>query len=478
MCLSLFRVPEVTGRIVILAVSLLFSACTSADSGGGSFQRPGRMTRDAGGDEEKALSVRGYHVGREAISVFIVANTTLAAIREVTVYSKLNAIVAELGAEEGDSVRSGQLLTQLDDREIRNEFEQAKIAVDQARVSVQQAEVRAQLSAAEYERAVSLFDQKLTSQQEFDQAELASRTDSLAFEESKRQLEAAESRLEAARIQMDYTRIGAPIDGVITSRLVDVGDRVNVNEALFDIQEFPPLWARIYVPEKSLPRLSLGQHANIKVETFPDRQFEGRIKMISPTVDVSSGTVKVTIEVKRPGRLLRPGMFGTVLIATETHDDAIVIPKKAVLRERDTDYVFVIQPDGLVARQEIEIGFSEEDRVEVLGGLEEGQSIVTVGQETLNTGYKVVVQTWENGVPDSSAPAVAPAARQPSQQAARGRPAAGKGQMFERLMQDPEIRKKYEAKLAEDPDLATNPQKRRAFFREIFSQSRRVPASQ
>jgi membrane fusion protein (multidrug efflux system) len=467
----------VINRILLLSASFLFCACASSQSDGGDFQRPETTKREAGGSDDRALSVRGYHVGRDAISVFIVSNTTLEAIRDVTVYSKLSAIVADLDVEEGDSVRSGQLLAQLDDREIRNELEQAEIAVEQARVGVQQAEVKAQLSAAEFDRAVSLFNQKLTSQQEFDQAELASRTDTLAFEESKRQLEAAESGLEAAKIQIDYALIGAPIAGVVTSRLVDVGDRVNVNEALFELQEFPPLWARIYVPERSLPRLSLGQHANIKVETYPERQFEGRIKMISPTVDVSSGTVKVTIEVRRPGRFLRPGMFGTVLIATETHDDAIVIPKKAVLRERDSDYVFVIQPDGSVARQEIEIGFAEEDRVEVLAGLKEEQSIVTVGQETLNTGYKVLVQAWENGPSDSPAPAVTSSPNQSPQLAAKDRPSSGRGQMFERMMQDPEIRKKYEARLAEDPSLATDPQKRRAFFREMFSQSRRVPPS-
>jgi RND family efflux transporter MFP subunit len=325
------------------------------------------------------------------------------------------------------------------------------------------------------------LEQKLISQQEFDQTALSSRTDALAADEARQQLIAAEARLEGATIQLEYTTIESPLDGVVTQRLVDIGDRVNVNEALFTVQEFPPLWARIYVPEKSLPELSVGQLATIEVETYPDKEFEGRIKMISPTIDASSGTVKVTIEVRRPGRYLRPGMFGTVLIATETHPDALVIPKKAIVRERDLNFVYVIKPDGTVSRQEIEIGLSEENRVEILSGLEEGDNIVSVGHETLNDGYLVAVKSWEGDAPESYTPPPETAERPQTQQIAEGRrgpPEGGRGRFFERLMENPEIKKKYEARLAEDPGLATDPQKRRAFVREVMPQFRQAQGGQ
>ncbi len=500
--------------LIVSLLSILILSCGSESQEGGrrgSASADGRQMGQGQGEQsaQKALSVRAFRAERRPISTYILANTTLEAIRNITVYAKLNAIVSEIRVEEGDALKKGQVLLKLDEREIRNEYDQANIALGQAELSVRQAEVKAELSAADFERAKSLYNQKLTSKQEYDQADLTSRTDVLALEDSKQQQAAATARLEAAQIQLEYTTVISPLSGIVTDRLIDVGDRVNVNEALFEMREFPPLWARIFVPEKALPQLKLGQSASIRVETYPESDFVGRIKMINPAVDASSGTVKVTIEVNRPGNLLRPGMFGTVSIATESHPNAIVIPKKSIVRERDLNYVFTIQSDDTVQRKEVEIGFSEDAWVEVLAGVEEGESIVTVGHETLNEGYPIMVQYWENDGPEVEQPArPKPPEEQPAQLArggpgageggqrgpasgdgrqrgvgagqpgASGTGGAGRGEFFERLLEDPEVRKQYEAKLKEDPELATDPQKRRAFVREVMSELRGAQRSQ
>ncbi len=487
--------------VSLLSILVLSCGSESQEGGrGGSASAGGRHPGQGQGEQsaQKALSVRAFRAEQRPISTYILSNTTLEAIRNITVYAKLNAIVSEIRVEEGDALKMGQVLLKLDEREIRNEYDQANIAVGQAELGVRQAAVRVELSAAEFERAKSLYDQKLTSKQEYDQADLTSRTDSLSFEDAKQQHAAAKTRLEAAQIQLEYTTVVSPIDGIMTDRLIDVGDRVNVNEALFSVREFPPLWARIYVPEKALPQLKLGQSASIRVETYSEREFVGRIKMINPAVDASSGTVKVTIEVNRPGSLLRPGMFGTVSIATETHPEAIVIPKKSIVRERDLSYVFTVQPDNTVQRKEVEIGFSEDAWVEVLAGLKEGEAIVTVGHETLNEGYPIMVQQWENGAPEVGQPAVPePPEEQPTQRAQRGPgvgesgqrgfgagqggprgSGGGRGEFLQRLLENPEVRKQYEAKLKEDPELATDPQKRRAFVRGVMSELRGAQQSQ
>jgi len=203
--------------------------------------------------------------------------------------------------------------------------------------------------------------------------------------------------------------------------------------------------------------------------------------MISPTVDASSGTVKVTIEVDRPGRYLRPGMFGKVLIATETHQNALVIPKKAIVRERELNYVYEIQGDQTVSRREVETGFSDENNVEVVSGLEEGTVIVTVGHETLNDGYLVAVKGWDGEVPEGFQVPAKPAAQPPQTQVAeshQGGPQAGRAGFFERILENPEIKKKYEARLADDPTLATDMQKRRDFVREVMPQFRQSQGGQ
>lgn len=487
----------VVARVLFAALAVLgLAACgeTAVTPNQGQGQRGtqtgvwGPSGGGPGGPSAQAVTVRAYRVKQRPISAYIIANTTLEAVRDVSVYSRVSANVVELFAEEGDVVRQGQLLCRLEDREIRNELEQAEIAVRQAEVSLEQAQVRARLSEASFQRAKTLFEQGLMSQEEFDQVRLQSETDALAFTNAQRQLEAARARLEAAQIQLDYTTVESPINGVVTQRLVDVGDRVNANEVLFTTQEFPPLWARIYVPERYLASLRIGEESLVRFDSLPGREFRGRIKLISPTVDANTGTVKVTVELPDTANVLRPGMFGTVYIATETRPQAVVVPKKAVVRERDQSYVYVINEDDTVTRRQVQLGLAEEDFVEITEGVRAGEAVVTVGVETLNDGYPVMVQVWENGggeaqnvqaqrglqerpgTPAGAGPAADAGGPFPTP-AAFGRPGGGPGGgFFQQLMADPEIRKRWEAKLKEDPTLATDPAKRRAFIRQIMSE--------
>lgn len=494
-------------RILLAPVVVLLAVLGACSSDGTQTGRnPGRAGRGQDGGngsaEAQAISIRAYRARTEPISTYIVSNTTLEAIRKVTVYARLNAIVDEILVEEGAFVREGNTLLRLEDREVRNEYEQAGIAVDEARLGLEQGEVKVQLSIADYERALDLSEQQLISKQEFDQVSLAHRTDELALETAQQHLEAAQARLEAAAIQLEYTEILSPIDGVITERLVEVGDRVNGDE-VFSVEEFPPLWARIFVPERELPQLRVAQKAQVRVDTFPDQDFEAAIKMINPTVDATSGTVKVTLEMERPDRL-RPGMFGTVYIASETRPDAIVIPKKAVLRERDENRIFVIIAENLVEKRDVVLGFSEEDRVEVLEGLQVGEDVVTVGYEGLADGYLVNIISWEGeaspegpSVSAASEPASSPARGDradeispprgrdtpPRQEAGRRSPGSrGPGgremppemveRFMNRLMENPEVKEEYEARLAQDPEFATDSEKKRAFTQEMMRQYR------
>ena len=454
-----------------------------------------RRSRGINQSDQQAVSVRAFRAERRPISTYVLANTTLESIRKVTIYAKVNALVEEILVEEGAPVEVHQLLARLDDREIRNEFEQAEIALDQSRTALQQAEVREEISTANFNRSRSLFEQKLISQQDFDQAELNSRTDVLGLKVAGQQAAAAEARVEAAQIQLDNTEIRSSIRGTVTERLIEVGSRVNPNDAVFTVEDFEPLWARIYVPERELQQLRLGQVAELRLQAYPERKFQSRIKMINPTVDAESGTVKVTLEIRGGASLLRPGMFGSAFIATETHSDAIVIPKQAVLRERDENRVFVVGTEGAVEKRDVTLGFAEEDRVEVLAGVEENEPVVTVGQEGLSEGYQVAVLAWDNQLPQPSLEeAAAPESDARREQAAAPRTRTGEAEgarpgqgrqmgrgagrrdgrdfqaFLQRALRNPQVKQAYEAKLSDDPNFMDNPSKRRAFLMEVREQ--------
>ena len=488
-------------RLVVVAGLFALVACGGSDDsspGMGGFPRGNRPGGGPGraNEEEQAVSVKAFRAHKRDISTYIISNTTLESIRKVTVFAKLDALVNRILVEEGSRVQQNEVLAELDDVEIRNEHLQARIAVDQSELSQQQAEVRAQQSAANDARAKSLFEQELISQEELDQAVLTSRTDDLASMVAKQQWESAKARLEAAEIQLAYTKIRSPISGVVTERLIEVGDRVNLNHEVFSVEDFSPLWARIFVPERNLPELKLGQLARLKVETFPNHDFQGVIKMINPTVDPDSGTIKVTLEITRGLNLLRPGMFGTSHIATETHAGAVVIPKKAVLRERDENRVFVVRKDETAEKRVVKLGFAEEEWVEILEGVAEGDAVVTVGYEGLDSDYAVSILGWD-GEPQESVMASAspeppdsvPQAGQSSQAARPNAAAADRGQrqrragggprggfdperMMQFLMRNPEAKKEYDTRVEKDPELATNPEKRRALIMELLMKFR------
>jgi membrane fusion protein (multidrug efflux system) len=184
---------------------------------------------------------------------------------------------------------------------------------------------------------------------------------------------------------LDYTRVRAPFDGVVTVRNIELGQRVNVNQSLFVVADFNPLRAKIYVPEKSIGRIYEKQKAKIAIEAEPGLEFTGIVKMISPVVDPSSGTSKVTLNIEDHMGKLKPGMFATVFITTETHNDALIIPKKALILESDLDQVYIYQ-EGNAHKVNLTVGFTAGEDLEVLAGLEEGDLVVTAGQDGLREG--------------------------------------------------------------------------------------------
>ena len=130
--------------------------------------------------------------------------------------------------------------------------------------------------------------------------------------------------------ELGYTEVRAPITGIVTSRLVNLGDYITVNQHLFDLVDFDTIVARVYVPERELERMRLGQTARIFSASLGGETKDGSVLRIAPVVDPKSGTVKVTVDVPRQ-RGLRPGMYVEIELVTDTREDALLLPKRAVI---------------------------------------------------------------------------------------------------------------------------------------------------
>ncbi len=308
-------------------------------------------------DEDKAVPVEVVDLQRGRIEAVLRFSTNLEAENEVQVFSEAERKVTRLLVEEGDDVTKGQLLVSLQDEAQRTEV---------ARVESQLAKAK-----REYERQTNLWEQKLISEE--------------TYTDATHNLEQLELALRDAKRELGYTEVRAPIKGTITERFVNVGDQVTVNQHLFDIVDFDSIVARVYVPEKELHRMKPGQVARLFAEAAGSETRSGTVDRLAPRVDPKSGTVKVTVAIPRSENLL-PGMYVTVELITEVHEDAVLVPKKALVYDANQIFVFRLKDDETVERLLIEAALQDRDNIEPASLLAAGDRVVVGGQSSLKDG--------------------------------------------------------------------------------------------
>ena len=340
-----------------------------------------------GGGQDAAVPVEVTVAARRDISSFIETNGTLEAENEVDIVARTSGVVVELKAEEA-------MLLEKDARLARLDQEPARAALEVSRVELTEAELA-------FARAEELSGKNLISREDHEQA--------------KARLDAARARHQSDRIQLGYTDIRAPFAGLVVERYVKLAEHVGNGQPLFRISDFDPLLVRIQVPERELARLHVGQSAYLTVEAYPGQRFGAGVVRVSPVVDAASGTIRVTLKAETLGKL-RPGMFASVYLRTDTRTGSVVIPKAALALESIGDTVYVAAGD-VAERREVTLGYREGDLVEVRSGVEEGERVVSVGQDGLADGTPLQVLTTHGG--DGSAPRVA-ARRRPDGDAGVG----------------------------------------------------------
>jgi len=320
---------------------------------------------DAKKDEKKekepaAVAVQAAAVG--AISAYTAATANLVAEDEVKVVAETEGKVHRVMVEEGDLVARGQVLVQIDPAD--------------ATLAVQKAQIALQNTGIGLTRGEGLSKANLISAQELDK---------LRFE---RDLAAHE--LEDARHRLRKTTVAAAFGGRITVRKVQNGQQVKPGDELFTLADFDPLVARIFLPEREVLDLAVGQPVRLALRAREETRFAGRIRQISPVVDTASGTVKVTVEAVRPPASVRPGAFVSVEVLRETRANVVLVPRPAVIRELQETFVFVAE--GKVARKRaVSVGIEEGDHLEIRTGLKAGEQVITAGQGALKDQAPIAV---------------------------------------------------------------------------------------
>ena len=393
------------------------------------------------GGQAAALPVVTAAVGRQTVSSFLVATTTLSPERAIDVVARAGGAVVRVLVQEGDPVSEGQLLARLDQ--------------DDARLALAEAQAHYENIQREHARTTALAKHGGATDQELDS--------------QRYQIELRTIALDRARQQLDDTEVRSPLAGIVGERMVEEGATISANSRLFHVLDPDPLLAVIHIPESGRQNLSVGQAVGI--QAAGDVQAAGVIIRISPVVDAESGTVKVTVELDDAGasRALLPGTFVTVQVPTETHPNALVVPKRAILLERDQNIVYRVQ-EGVAVRTPVAVGLSARDLVEITSGLGAGDVVVTVGQESLRDG--AAVRAAGEPLPETATAGAAAGGARAGGAGGGGvfdlaqLPAERREALFERLLRNAEFKKAYDAKLEEDPALEKDDEKKLAFFQE------------
>ncbi|MFZ2054087.1 MAG: efflux RND transporter periplasmic adaptor subunit [Candidatus Aminicenantales bacterium] len=327
-------------------------------------------------DQGEAYPVSVGEVQRKSLNSYLVLNGVVEPERKVEVFSRLAAYVKQILKEEGDYVKESDILALLDDTEIRISYEQAKIELEQARLSLEEAEQN-------YTRNKELIARELISEQEY-------QTQEALYKQRQLDRQNRTENFKNLELQLNYTKIRALSEGYITERLIEVGSRVTANQQVYTIEDFKPLLIRVYVPTSDAIKLKENMTAEVTTDVLKGNNFAGNLKLINPRIDVQTGTVKVTVEVFDETLRLKPGMFVEVRIVIGQKENALVIPRRAVLYKQNRTYAFILN-GNMVTQREIVLGLTEEDDVEISEGLAEGDVIVTVGVDGLKDGQRVDV---------------------------------------------------------------------------------------
>ncbi len=341
--------------------------------------KPAKKDAAQAPDAEQAAVVKTYKVVRQRISEKISYTGTLEAARKTSITPEVGGKIARILVHEGDSVRAGQVLAEL-------ETESTRLQLRQAEAGVAVAEAGYNDALKNKERMDRLIKENAVSEQQAEKV-------TLAFDAAKAQREQAQAALNLAKYALNISIMKAPFSGVIAAKNAEVGDVINPMMGGFSgasgvltLIDFAKVKIVIDVPENDALRLRKGQPALLRMPArSPAGNSRARSTIANSTADAATKKFRVEALFDNAGGELRPGTFGEVVFESSTHESALAVPQKAVL---DNSYVYVVQADKAVKRP-VTLGLQNTTVVEVLTGLAEGDVVIVEGNYGLGDGAPV-----------------------------------------------------------------------------------------
>jgi membrane fusion protein, multidrug efflux system len=343
---------------------------------------PGK-NKDAKEEDDTPVSVTVQAAVAKDVPVYLTALGTVAALNTVTVNPQVGGQLLSVNFDEGQAVKKGDLLARIDPRSLQASYDEAVAAKHQSEAQLATAQSSyARSSDPAYRQYVSNIDlDTLRNQMKQFSAAVA----------------ASDASMRAAQVQLQYTRIVSPIDGITGIRGIDAGNVVDAGTSIVTITQITPIHVLFSLPEKNLDAVREAHRiAPLDIAAL-DRtdahmlEDDGKLGVIDNQIDSTSGTFKLRAQFPNADAALWPGQFVNARVKLRTMPGALVIPSQAVQRGADGDYVYLVQPDNTVKQQSVtEGGDADDSHLVVTKGLKAGDRVVTEGQFRLKPGSKVI----------------------------------------------------------------------------------------
>lgn len=399
MTLRRFRSPALLSAVA-LSAAVLAGGCSQA---GGPAAEAAPAT--------EPVEVSTAKVVEEVVTRVVRATGTLTADDQAEVAAEIAGRVSATPVERGTRVSSGAPLVQVSASEAAAQLAEAEANAAQAAAAlnlapdgrfdpdrvpeVANARAELQLAEAEYARIRSLLDQRVVSQSEYDQRATSVEAARQRHESARnaavqryRAWQASGARVTLARKALADTSVRAPFAGVVVERRVSTGDYVARGQVVATVVRIDPLRVELAIPEQDVSRIAAGQPVTFRVDAYPDRQFTGTVRFISPALRTDQRAMVVEAVVPNPDGALKPGLFATAEIAEPDSRAAILVPRAALREVGNTHRAFVVKGDRLEDRI-LAIGQGVGDRVVVTSGLAAGEFVALPGNATLTEGQQV-----------------------------------------------------------------------------------------
>jgi membrane fusion protein, multidrug efflux system len=356
-------------------------------TGQGTAQSP----KPADAPVARAVPVVAVTARQENMGIYLTGLGSVTASNTVTVRTRVDGQLIKVAFQEGQFVRKGDLLAEIDPRPFQVQLAQAEGQMARAQAQLRNAQ-------RDLERFKTLLSRDMISKQEFD-AQIAT------IDQVEGVIKSDQAQIDNARLQLTYSRIVAPISGRIGLRLVDEGNMVHANDAngLAVITQLQPIAVVFSIPQDDLPQVLKKMQGGQKlaVEAYnrdlKQKLATGTLLTIDNQIDPNTGTVRCKAIFPNEDNTLFPNQFVNARLLVDTAQGAVVVPAAAIQRSPQSTFVYVVKDDGTVENRKIVVGPGEGDEVSVNSGLTAGEVVVIEGVDRLQQGTKVAARMAGGG---------------------------------------------------------------------------------